>query len=159
MIVAYDQNRGIGADNDLLWQRDLPADLNHFRKHTTGRSIIMGRLTFESIGLKPLPNRQNIVVSSRPVVREDVIWVPDLDSAFRAAKHDPFVIGGASIYSQALDVVGEIYATEVRATFPAADKFFPELGPEWSEVARESHLADQKNLYNYDFVTYRRQAK
>lgn len=63
IVVAYDRNRGIGADNDLLWKRDLPADLAHFKELTTGTSIIMGRRTFESIGSRALPNRENIVVS------------------------------------------------------------------------------------------------
>ena len=66
IVVAMDRNNGIGADNDLLWQRDLPADLAHFKKLTTGGSIIMGSRTFESIG-RPLPERENIVVSSKPV--------------------------------------------------------------------------------------------
>ena len=78
IVVAYDRNRGIGADNDLLWKRDLPADLAHFKELTTGTSIIMGRRTFESIGSRALPNRENIVVSKHLVDTEGVITCESL---------------------------------------------------------------------------------
>jgi len=65
IVVAVDKNNGIGANNDMMWMGDLPADLAHFKKLTTGGSVIMGRKTFESIG-RPLPNRENIVVSRTP---------------------------------------------------------------------------------------------
>lgn len=156
LIVAYDQNRGIGANGDLLWQRDLPADLSHFRKLTLDKTVIMGRLTFESLGQKPLPRRQNIVVSRRPVEQSNVTWASSLNDAFSKSQHEPFVIGGSSIYEQAIDSVDEIYATEVQAEFPAADRFFPELGSDWLETSRQSQSADQNNRYDFDFVTFRR---
>ena len=156
LIVAYDQNRGIGAGGDLLWQRDLPADLSHFRKLTLDKTVIMGRLTFESLGQKPLPRRQNILVSRRSVDQSNVTWASSLSDAFSKSQYEPFVIGGSSIYEQAIDSVDEIYATEVQAGFPAADRFFPELGPDWLEVSRQSQSADQNNRYGFDFVTFRR---
>jgi dihydrofolate reductase len=157
MVVAYDKNRGIGADNDLLWQRDLPADLRHFRKMTIGKSIIMGRKTFESIGSKPLPDRQNIVLSSKPTGVDKVITAGSLAAAYAMAQYPVVVIGGESVFREALPDVDVIYATEVDADFPQASIFFPEIDKnEWQEVAREHNKADDKNKYDFDFVEYRK---
>lgn len=158
IVVAYDRARGIGANNDLLWGRDLPADLRHFKGLTTGGSLIMGRKTFESIG-RALPGRENIVVTHRPLDAVDVIAVDSLASAYRLAHGNQFVIGGASIYKQALSDVDVIYATEVDQVFPEAEVFFPALGEGWRERSRESFEADDRNKYPYDFVTYVRTAK
>ncbi|HWT55486.1 MAG TPA: dihydrofolate reductase [Candidatus Microsaccharimonas sp.] len=155
IVVAYDHAHGIGAANDLLWQRNLPADLAHFKTVTTGGTIVMGRKTYESIG-RPLPNRQNIVVSRSGFHAAGVLSVDSLQAAYQAAEHPIFVIGGGEIFAQALPAVDTVYATEVDATFPEASVFFPVLGPEWQEVSREHHEKDDKNLYNYDFVTYQR---
>lgn len=156
IVVAYDKVRGIGADNDLLWQRDLPADLAHFKELTTGATVIMGRKTYESIG-RPLPNRQNIVVSrSGMPAAQGVEVVGSLPEAYTAARHDVFVIGGGSIYAQALADMDIVYATEVLAEFPQATVFFPVLGDDWREVERLHNESDQKNAYAFDFVTYKR---
>lgn len=157
MVVAYDKNRGIGAENDLLWQRDLPADLKHFRRLTIGKSIIMGRKTFESIGSRPLPDRQNIVLSRTPTGVEKVITAGSLAAAYAMAQYPVVVIGGESVFRQALPDVDVIYATEVDASFPQATVFFPEIDMnEWYEVSRERHEADEKNKYAFEFVQYRR---
>lgn len=157
LIVAYDKQRGIGADNDLLWQRDLPADLKHFRRLTLGKSVIMGRHTFESLGAKPLPDRQNIVVTSRPTGVEKTLSAVSLEAALALAQYTPVVIGGGQLYAAALPAVERIYATEVQAHFPAATVFFPELAAdEWTEVSRQHHTADENNRYDVDFVTYER---
>lgn len=157
IVVAYDRNFGIGADNDLLWQRDLPADLKHFKSLTVGRSIVMGRKTFQSIGARPLPDRQNIVLSSRPTGVDKVITAGSLGSAYAMAQYDVVVIGGESVFKESLPDIDIIYATEVDASFANATVFFPKLDSTlWQEVARETHLADDQNKYNYTFVTYRR---
>lgn len=156
IVVAYDQKRGIGASNDLLWQRDLPADLRHFKQLTMGGSLIMGRNTYESIG-KALPGRENIVVTHRPISVIDIVAVDSLAAAYAAAHGNQFVIGGEQIFRQTLPDVDIVYATEVRETFPQADVFFPELSDNWREVAREAHTSDEHNKYDYDFVTYSRQ--
>lgn len=156
MIVAYDEKRGIGANNDLLWKRDLPADLARFKHLTTGNTIIMGRTTFEGIG-RALPDRENIVVSYEPIEYEGAHVALSLDEAFSMAHRDIYVCGGASIYAQSLPYVDEVLATEVHAVFSQADTFFSELSAdEWREVSREAHAADKRNKYAYDFVTYRR---
>lgn len=156
MIVAYDQSYGIGVDGDLPWGRDLPADLAHFRRLTIGKSIVMGRKTFDSIG-RPLADRENIVVSRDALNVPDVVTVKSLEEAYRIASHEVCVIGGASIYSQALGDIDTVYATEVHYTFSLADTFFPVLDSDiWRETARDHHKKDDKNLYDYDFVTYSR---
>lgn len=159
IVVAYDKNRGIGAANDLLWQRDLPADLQRFKELTTGNAIIMGRKTFESIG-RALPNRQNIVISRGALNAVGVTVAHGLDEAYEAVEpgKEAFVIGGGQIYAQALDTVDRVYATEVDAEFPQADIFFPPLEEaRWQEAEREYHPADERNKYDFDTAVYIRQ--
>jgi len=153
IVVAYDQRRGIGANNDLLFR--LPADLKHFKETTMGGSIIMGRKTFESIG-RALPGRQNIVVSHQQLAIPDVEVVDSLPAAYQAAENEIFVIGGGTIYEQALAEMDVVYATEVQATFHEASVFFPALGAGWQEESRQHHQPDGKNRYAYDFVIYKR---
>ncbi len=153
IVVAYDQNRGIGVHGDLPWGRSLPADLRHFKQLTTGGSVIMGRKTYDSIG-KALPNRENIVLTHQPLVDTGAVTAYSLPDAYEKAHGNQFIIGGASVYRQALADVDVIYATEVKATFSNTDAYFPPLGHEWRECAREQHVADAKNAYNYGFVTY-----
>lgn len=155
IVVAQDKLNGIGADNDLLWQRDLPADLRHFKEITTGGTIIMGRKTFDSIG-RPLPNRENIVVTRTPFELEGIICVSSLDDAYRVASNENvYVIGGGQIYAQALADVDRLYVTYVDAEFPQASVFFPQIDlTQWQEISREHHDADEKNKYEYDFVEY-----
>jgi len=157
IVVAVDRNNGIGAENELLWQRDLPADLAHFKKLTTGKSIVMGRKTYESIG-RPLPDRQNIVVSRRgPVGVEKVLTTYSLEAAYAIAQYDIMVIGGGQIYAEALGDMDVLYVTYVDAEFPQATVFFPQINCEdWLEVSRDHHEADEKNKYSFDFVEYRR---
>ena len=158
IIVAYDTHYGIGADNDLLWQRDLPADLRHFKRITDGHAVIMGWNTYQSIG-RPLPNRQNIVISNREASIDGTIVVDSLDEAYGVVEQgrETFVIGGGSIYAHAILSVDVIYATEVDAYFPEATVFFPEMDlAVWKEIAREHHEFDSDNAYSFDFVEYHR---
>lgn len=158
IVVAYEQKRGIGANNDLLWQRNLPADLKHFKELTTGQAIIMGRRTYESIG-RPLPSRQNIVVTQQKLADEGVAVVYSLAAAYNAVEtgRDSMVIGGEQVFRQALPSVDRIYATEVQATFSEATVFFPEFdAATWLEVDRQKHSANERNKYDYDLVIYDR---
>lgn len=157
IIVAYDKKFGIGFDNDLLWKRDLPADLLHFRDLTVNSTIIMGRKTFESIG-RPLPRRRNIVVTSQ---KNDIAGCEIADSIEKtyeiAGSDNIFVIGGGQIYNQSIESVDRIIATEVDYVFDDATVFFPLINNDsWYEVSRDHHLADDKNKYNFDFVIYDR---
>ena len=159
IIVAYDTNRAIGRGGDLPWGRSLPADLAQFKRLTKGGNVIMGRKTFESIGRRPLPERENIVISSRPTGVKGVLTAVNLESALALARYKTFIIGGARVYDDALNTpeIDTIYATEVDALFPDADTFFPELDmTAWEETDRVHHPADEANTYAFDFVIYQR---
>lgn len=159
IIVAYDKNRAIGRGGDLPWGRNLPADLVHFKQLTRGGNVIMGRKTFESIGSRPLPDRENIIISSRPTGVKGVLTAVNLESALALARYKTFIIGGAQVYGDALKIptIDTIYATEVDAAFSDTDTFFPEIDmTTWQEVSRVHHPADTENKYDFDFVTYRR---
>ena len=161
IIVAYDTNRAIGRGGDLPWGRSLPADLAHFKRLTRGGDVIMGRKTFESIGRRPLPERENIVISSRPTGVKGVLTAVNLSSALALSRYPTFIIGGAQVYGDALGVpeIDTIYATEVDATSPDTDTFFPELDMTvWEETDRVHRPADEANVYALDFVIYRRKA-
>lgn len=153
IIVAADQERGIGINNTLPWK--LPEDLAHFKRLTTGHAIIMGRKTFESIG-RPLPNRRNIVVTRNADWRHDgVETVHSLPEARQlvAGDAEAFIIGGAQVYSQALDVADQVVLTEVGATF-ACDAHFPALDSAWREISREAHVS--ATGLSYAIVTLRK---
>jgi len=155
IIVAVGNNNALGKDNKLLWH--LPNDLKRFKKLTTGHDIIMGRKTYESIG-RPLPNRTNIIITRNKdyEVPYGCLIVGNLDEALDAARKDesPFIIGGAQIYNLALPIVDKIELTQVHHDFEA-DVFFPEMNSNiFKEVSREVHKADEKNKYDYSFVTY-----
>nr|WP_315396505.1 dihydrofolate reductase [uncultured Duganella sp.] len=154
IIVATDQQGGIGIDNTLPWK--LPEDMAHFKRLTTGHPIIMGRKTFDSIG-RPLPNRRNIVVTRNPQWRHDgVEAVGSVDAAIALlGGAEGYVIGGAEIYKQAMGLTERLIVTEVDKTF-ACDAFFPPIDPAvWEETAREPHASGAAGL-RYAFVTYRR---
>lgn len=154
IIVATDQQGGIGIDNTLPWK--LPEDLAHFKRMTTGHPIIMGRKTFDSIG-RPLPNRRNIVITRNHEWRhegvEAVGSVADAIALLDGAQG--FVIGGAEIYRQSLALAETLIITEIGHTY-ACDAFFPKLDQaEWQETAREAHVSTASGL-PYAFVTWQR---
>lgn len=116
----------------------------------------MGRKTFESIG-RPLPERENIVISRTPTGVPGVLTVNSLASAYELARYPIAVIGGGRVYADAISDVDVLHVTEVDAEFPDATVFFPLIDPAmWTEVEREHHEADEKNKYAFDFVTYQR---
>ena len=156
LIAAMAENGVIGRENRLPWR--LPADLRRFKSVTMGKPVIMGRKTYESIG-KPLPGRSNIVVTRDPDYRaQGCQVVHSLDQALEAgAGHaEVMVIGGAELYRQALGRAQRMYLTLVRAEVEG-DTLFPDIEPQqWRELERESHRADEKNQYDYDFVILQR---
>lgn len=156
MIVAVDENNGIGKNNQLLCH--LPADLHHFKKTTMGKPIIMGKNTFLSIG-KALPGRQNIVVCHSPLPVTGITCVQNIDHALQIAKtaSEIMVIGGATIYNQLLSKADRIYLTRIHHHF-SADIFFPELLPwQWQSQVIGQQEADEKNAYAMTFYLYQRQ--
>jgi dihydrofolate reductase len=158
LIAAMGRNRVIGRAGALPWR--LPADLRHFRALTIGKPVLMGRKTFESIG-KPLPGRTNIVVTRRFGFHADGCHVfSDLDKAFEAFRGAPelMVIGGASIYGQALPRATRIYLTVIDADFDG-DTFFPEYdAANWTISSQCDHRADDSNAYDYSFRVLDRRA-
>lgn len=157
VIAAVARNGVIGVDNHLPWR--LEADLRRFRALTTGHAIIMGRRTWESIG-KPLPGRQNIVVTRRPPAPTPGFeFATSFDAALaRVNLPDPvFVIGGEALFRDALPRAGLLYLTEIERDFDG-DTWFPSFDRgRWRESAREAHTAlEGVNTFTYDFVVYER---
>ena len=159
LIAAMAANRVIGDGNKMPWH--LPADLRHFKKLTLGKPVIMGRKTFESIGSKPLPMRVNIVVSRDPNFRANGIVIARdlqqaLDLAMPHAAEEIMIMGGASIYEQALAIADRLYLTFIQLNVNG-DAHFPDLRQfRWRELSSESHTPDPENPYNYSFVVYER---
>ena len=156
LIAALDRNGLIGRDNDLPWR--LPADLQHFKRMTMGKPILMGRLTWESLG-RPLPGRHNIVLTRDPDYQAEGATVVDSTNAALAAAgeaEEAMVIGGAAFYGAMLPHAKRLYLTRIDAEFDG-DAWFPEFNPsEWHETAREAHAPDERNAYPYAFVTLER---
>jgi dihydrofolate reductase len=155
LIVAIAKNRVIGFEKKMPWH--LPAELAYFKRVTMGHPIIMGRKTFESIG-RPLPGRRNIVVSrDRSYAADGVEIAHSLDAATAACqKENAFVIGGATLYAEALPKVDRLYVTEIDAS-PQGDTFFPALDmQEWQETSRERRDRDEKNQFDVEFVVLER---
>jgi len=147
-------NRVIGKDNDMPWH--MPADLKHFKQTTMGKPIVMGRKTFESIG-KPLPGRQNVVISRNQDFKpEGVDVVSSIAEAIELLNvHEEIMItGGGHIYQQTIEQADRLYLTFIDLT-TEGDAFFPEFKHlALKEVEREAHQPDEKNKYPYEFVTY-----
>lgn len=156
IIVACSENNVIGKDNGLIWR--LSNDLKRFKALTTGHAIVMGRKTFESIG-RPLPNRRNIILSKNLESMEGCEIMRSTDEVLELAKStdgELFIIGGGQVYEQLLPFADKLYLTLVH-TVAEGDTFFPALNrDEWTEVARESFKADEKNEFDYEFVDYLR---
>jgi len=157
LVVVAAENGVIGRNNSLPWR--LPDDLKRFKAVTMGKPIVMGRKTYDSIG-RPLPGRENVVVSRQHGLRIDGCTVRSslrdaLDGLTQAA--EICVIGGGQIYTQALPLAQTIYLTRVHAALDG-DTYFPVL-PElqWRETHREDHAADARHEYAFSFLTLERQ--
>ncbi|WP_428945156.1 type 3 dihydrofolate reductase [Pantoea sp. FN060301] len=151
LIAALAADRVIGMDNAMPW--DLPADLAWFKRNTLKKPVIMGRRTWEAIG-RPLPGRQNIVVSRQSGASvEGVTWVSSLDAALAAAgdAEEIMIIGGGHIYEQMLPRADRLYLTHIDAEVEG-DTHFPDYEPDqWQSVFSEFHDADEKNSHSYCF--------
>ncbi len=156
IIVATDKNLAIGNQNKLLFW--LPNDLKRFKELTTGNTIIMGRNTFLSLPKGALPNRRNIVLSTRKDASfPGAETFSSLEEAIKNCSKEEkvFIIGGASVYKQALPMADVLCITEIDAEAPEADTYFPAIDPTiWKEKSRESHSADEKHPCPYAFVEY-----
>jgi dihydrofolate reductase len=158
LIAAMAEDRVIGRDNAMPWY--LPADLKHFKAITLGKPVIMGRKTYESIG-KALPSRQNIVISrSKDYQLDDACVVPSCDDAIAEAQKtsdDLMIIGGGSIYEALLDKATHLHLTFIKLVVEGDTRFpdWQSVG-QWKEIGRELHKADEKNKYDYEFVSFER---
>ncbi|MBL8121127.1 dihydrofolate reductase [Candidatus Saccharibacteria bacterium] len=157
LVVAMAEGNVIGARNDLPWY--LPADLKHFKEITSGHTVIMGRTTFESIIARlhrPLPNRRSVVITRKVEYDYKGVEIMHDVADIAVLAEEVYVIGGAQIYAATINQADKLYVTEVHAAIPG-DTYFPTIDPKkWQEVSRESHAADEKNQYDYDFVMYER---
>lgn len=164
LVVAMAENRVIGVNGDLPWR--LPEDLKRFKAVTMGKPIVMGRKTWESLPRKPLPGRPNFVVTRQSGLQaEGAVCIKKLDSALATAAasaeamgvEEICLIGGGSLYEQALPVANRIDLTEVKLQ-PDGDTYFPELPEtEWREISRTSEVSETGIAY--DLVSLERIAE
>ena len=154
IIAAVAQDRAIGFQNKLIYW--LPNDLKRFKALTTGHTIIMGRNTFLSLPKGALPNRRNIVLSRSAKAFEGCDVYPSLEEALAhcAPDEDIYIIGGASVYKQAMKIADRLCLTEIDDTPPEADTFFPSYEDDWQEESREDHPVDERHDFPYSFVDY-----
>lgn len=154
MIVVTNEKRAIGCDNKLLW--DIPDDLQHFKEITFGHTVVMGSLTFESLG-RPLPNRINIVIAKeKDYEAPGCIVVHSIEDALETAKKEEkngeiFIIGGGSIYKQMLPFAEKLYITMVDDD-PKADTYFPDYS-EFKNLLSEEHHEYNGLKYKYIELT------
>ncbi len=156
IIVAVAKNNVIGKDNKLIWH--LPEDLKRFKQLTTGHTIIMGRKTFESLG-RVLPNRKHIVLcnDAKLNIEDENVEVIDniqlLDNYINSEEEN-FIIGGATIYKLLMPYANKMYITKINEEFEG-DVYFPQIDSNvWQEVERQKGIKDEKNPFNYEYITY-----
>ena len=157
LIAAMAEDRVIGKDNDMPWH--LPADLQHFKRVTLGKPVIMGRKTFESIG-RPLPGRKNIVITrSQNWTSNGVEVVNSPDNALKLVKdaEEVMIIGGGNIYRQFLSLADTLYLTFIDLKVEGDTQFpdWKQFGS-WAEIERQDFAADEKNPHPYQFVTLKK---
>ncbi len=162
IIAAVAEDGAIGKNNGLLWH--LPEDLKYFKEMTMGCPVIMGRRTFESIG-RPLPGRLNVVISRTLNMEDERICVfGDLASALNFAEQNDaaqrcFIIGGARLYAESIDIADKLYITRIHAQAPDADSHFPEISPSlWHQDSVSPLHTDPKTGITFTFDVYSRWA-
>jgi dihydrofolate reductase len=161
LIAAVADNGVIGQGGSMPWR--LKSDMRHLRAHTIGKPVVMGRKTWLSLWVKPLPQRTNIVVTrDKDFTAPGVLVAASLGAALQAARGDALrrgaddimVIGGGDIYAQAMPLADRLEITQIRAR-PPGDARFPEIDPDvWQESARDAHAAGPDDDAAFDFVTY-----
>lgn len=156
IIVAVARNNVIGKDNKLIWH--LPEDLKRFKRLTSGKNIIMGRKTFESLG-RILPDRKHIILCNDMEMNIDddrVIVLDDINKldSYINSDEENFVIGGATIYKLLMPLCDKLYITHIDKEFEG-DVYFPEIDFNvWKEENKEDGITNEDNPYSYKYVTY-----
>ncbi len=157
IIVAVAENHAIGKDNKLLWH--ISNDLKRFKKITSGHPVIMGKKTYESLPVRPLPGRMNIVLTDVPGEKiEGCEMAYSLPEAIEKCPEgeECFVMGGGSVYRQFLPMADKLYITKVHQTFEA-DTFFPEIDKkQWELISREAVPDDDTVPFDYEYLVYRK---
>ena len=157
IIVCVAKNNAIGLNGGMIYHQR--ADLKRFKDLTTGHTVVMGRLTFESLPKGALPNRRNIVLTRGDRSFPNTEVFPSLQEALKHCGEEEkvFVIGGSSVYGESLPLADELYLTLVDDIPAEADTFFPQINlEEWEETFRESHPADEQNDQPYTFINLKR---
>jgi dihydrofolate reductase len=162
IVVAVGSKNEIGANGELLWR--LPKDMQYFKEITYGHHVLMGRKTYESIPPKfrPLSGRVNIVVTrDLSKIFEGCKVVSSVEEGIKFAKdseaEELMIIGGGEIYKSTFEKTDKVYLTQVEATFPNADVFFPEIKKEdWKIISNEKHIADEKHKFDFEFLVLER---
>lgn len=162
IIAAVADNLAIGKNNALLWH--ISEDMQYFKQQTSGYPVIMGYMTFKSLGEKALPRRKNIVISTLPLenIPENITVVKSLEEAYEAAGNVEkcFVIGGGYTYREAMQTADTLYITHVHTTIDNADTFFPEINPNiWETVSESQNKKDSESGYIFQFIIYKRKKK
>lgn len=155
LIWAMDENRLIGKDNAIPWR--LPAEQAYFKQTTMGHAVVMGRLTYESIG-RPLPGRSNYVLSRNATYQAPgCTVVSDLTPIFeKHAGEEIFIMGGSQVYAMMLPMADRLYVTRIQHAFEG-DSYFPVYDEsEWVLTARTPGIRDEKNPHDYTFECYER---
>ncbi|MEM8351121.1 type 3 dihydrofolate reductase [Morganella morganii] len=152
LIAALAMDRVIGMENAMPWT--LPEDLAWFKRNTVNKPVIMGRVTYESIG-RPLPDRLNIVLSRTPGNDDRVVWAKSVEEALAIAQKETdgeiMVMGGGQVYGQFLPLADRLYLTHVDAEV-SGDTYFPDYEPdEWDSTFMEYHDADEANSHGFCF--------
>jgi dihydrofolate reductase len=157
IIVAVSDDWGIGNNNQLLWH--IPEDLKRFKKLTYGKSVIMGKKTWESLPKRPLPGRKNIVLTdvSDELIDAAITAYTIEDALSKCAEGEEiFVIGGGSVYRQFIPIADWLYITHVHRKAPA-DVFFPEIDPlQWEVIEKEDGMVDTEEGIPYTYAKYMR---
>jgi dihydrofolate reductase len=149
IIVAVSEDLGIGKDNDLLWH--ISEDLKRFKRLTTGNAVIMGKKTWESLPVRPLPGRKNIVLTDNPseIIDNAVTAYSLMDAVGKCnADEEIFIIGGGSIYRQFMPMADRLFITHVHKK-TEADIYFPEIDPEIWKVSEKQEFPDHEIPYTY----------
>lgn len=155
LIVAVADNLAIGVKGGLPWH--LSEDLKYFKRVTHGYPVIMGRTTYFSLPFRPLKGRKNIVLNLGGDPIPEATCVYSFDEAFAEAEpaEKCFIMGGASVYRAAINMMDRLYITHVHTEIAEADAFFPEIDPEiWQVESRSETFKDEETGYEFEFVVY-----
>ena len=151
-VWAEDEKGAIGKDGGLPWK--LPNDMKFFKETTTGHTVLMGRKTFESMGNRPLPNRQNLIMTRQLDYQADGVTVVHHLDDIVGNNEDIYVIGGSEIYKQFMPVVDVLWQTKIAGDFDG-DTFFPQVNwDDWQLVEKIPGIRDEKNKYDHELLKY-----